>query len=118
MDENAPATPSPAQADLHLWEPTDPPEEREADERRLDGSALGGSLSEVFGGDVTAARGRCSGCGRVAQLAEQHLYHDPRAPGAVLRCSACGGVLLVLVELPSSVRLALRGLSWIELPPA
>ena len=52
---------------------------------------------------------------RVAEFGAQHLYRHPQAPGAVLRCAACGNVLLVLVERRNDFRLTLRGLSWIEL---
>jgi hypothetical protein len=83
-------------------------------ELRLDGNALAGLLAEVFGVDITAASGRCAGCGRVAEVGAQHLYRYPHAPGAVLRCSACQNLLLVLVERPDGYRLTLRGLSWLE----
>jgi hypothetical protein len=72
-------------------------------------------LEELFTVDLTAAHGRCAHCGRVAEMGAQHLYRYPRAPGAVLRCSACEGVLLVLVERPDGYRVTLQGLSWLEL---
>ena len=82
---------------------------------RLDGNALAGTLQQIFAVDVTAASGCCAKCGRVAEFGAQHLYRHPLAPGAVLRCAACGNVLLVLVERRNDFRLTLRGLSWIEL---
>jgi hypothetical protein len=84
------------------------------DDLRLDGNALAGALEQVFARDVTSARGRCAACGRVAPLGAQHLYRYPRAPGAVLRCSACDSVLLVLVERPKGTFVSLAGLSWME----
>ncbi|HMK91653.1 MAG TPA: DUF6510 family protein [Thermoleophilia bacterium] len=84
-------------------------------ELRLDGNALAGELSRVFAVDMTAADGRCGHCGRVAPLGAQHLYRYPRAPGAVLRCSACESVLFVLVELPDGVRMTIGSLSWLRL---
>jgi hypothetical protein len=84
-------------------------------ELRLDGNALAGVLEELFTVDLTAAHGRCAHCGRVAEMGAQHLYRYPRAPGAVLRCSACEGVLLVLVQRPDGYRVTLQGLSWLEL---
>ena len=86
------------------------------DELRLDGNALGGALAESFGVDLTAVRGACACCGRVAAVGSQHLYRHPHAPGAVLRCAGCGAVLLVLVARPGGQRLTLRGLRWIEPP--
>ena len=47
----------------------------------LDGNAAAGALGEVFAVDVTAAVGRCDGCGAVAVLAEARVFVD--APGAV-----------------------------------
>jgi len=88
-----------------------PMDEREL---RLDGNALAGELQSMLGVDLTAAQGRCAGCGRVAELAAQLLYRYPHAPGAALRCGACGNLLLVVVEHPRGVRLAMPGLSWIS----
>ena len=81
---------------------------------RLDGNALAGALEEFFAGDVTSARGKCSCCGRIAELGAQHLYRYPHAPGAVLRCAACEHVLLVLAPGPDGARLRLPGLRWFE----
>lgn len=81
---------------------------------RLDGNALAGVLEELFGGDLTSARGKCSRCGRIAELGAQHLYRYPHAPGAVLRCAACDHVLLVLTPGPNGDRLRLPGLSWLK----
>ena len=83
-------------------------------ELRLDGNALAGVLQELFAADATAASGTCGNCGRVAQLGAQHLYRFPHAPGAVLRCSACDAVLLVLTQGPHGNRLTMLGLSWFE----
>jgi Family of unknown function (DUF6510) len=87
------------------------------DAMRLDGNALAGALAQVFAGEVTAARARCSRCGRVAAVGSQHLYRHPRAPGAVLRCAACDNVLLVLVERPDFCTLSMPGMSLIALEP-
>jgi len=81
---------------------------------RLDGNALGGTLEELFGAEMTASSGACARCGRVAELGAQHLYRYPHAPGAVLRCAACSNVLLVVVPRPGGVRLSLVGLRWFD----
>jgi len=81
---------------------------------RLDGNALGGTLEELFGAEMTGSRGACARCGRVAELGAQHLYRYPHAPGAVLRCAACDNVLLVVVPRPGGARLALAGLRWFD----
>lgn len=81
----------------------------------LDGNGAAGALSEVFALDVTAAQGRCDGCGSVAALAEARVYMD--APGVVVRCRSCESVLLVLVRVEGRYRLAAQGLTWIEIAP-
>jgi Family of unknown function (DUF6510) len=62
----------------------------------LDGNAIGGALLEYFGTEMTMARGCCAHCGAVSRIAELRVY--AKAPGAVARCRACGGVVLVVVE--------------------
>ena len=83
-------------------------------ELRLDGNAAAGLLREVFVAEMTAARGACATCGAVAEMGAQHLYMSPLSPGAVLRCRACEGVLMVAVRGPGRLRLGLQGLVWLE----
>ncbi|MGO4689783.1 DUF6510 family protein [Glaciibacter sp. 2TAF33] len=78
----------------------------------LDGNALGGLLMEIFRMDVTAAVGRCDTCGDTRPVAEAMVYRD--APGVVVRCKACAGVLLCLVDTPDRIRLDVRGLSYLD----
>jgi Family of unknown function (DUF6510) len=79
-----------------------------------DGNSLGGALRDVFSVDVTAAIGRCAGCGRAGPLAEGRVYDH--APGAVLRCPGCGLPLLRMVRGQGRAWLDLRGLDFLELP--
>lgn len=79
----------------------------------VDGNALGGTLGEVFAVDVTAARGRCAGCGTVNMVATTHVY--VRAAGAVARCVSCGDVLIRIVSAPDRMFLDLRGMSFLEI---
>jgi len=85
-------------------------------ELRLDGNAAAGMLQEMFVPELTAARCRCAGCGEVGEMGAQHLYMYPHSPGAVLRCRYCEGVLAVAVRGAGRVRMALRGLVWLEVP--
>jgi hypothetical protein len=90
---------------------------------RLDGNAAAGMLRDVFALELTAAQGACASCGAVAAMGAQHLYMYPLAPGAVLRCSSCSEVLMVVVQGGGRYRLGLRGLTWLEIrdpvdPPA
>jgi hypothetical protein len=81
---------------------------------KLDGNAMAGVLRELFVDDVTTARGACASCGTVGDVGQQHLYMYPMSPGAVLRCSTCENVLMVVVHARDRVRFALRGLAWVE----
>ena len=40
-----------------------------SNDRHLDGNAVGGLLNEVFGREMTSARGCCDGCGAINVLA-------------------------------------------------
>ncbi len=67
----------------------------------LDGNAVAGALSEHFGADMTMAHGACGHCGTHSMVAELAVY--ARAPGAVMRCRACGEVVMVIVEIRGQV---------------
>jgi hypothetical protein len=71
----------------------------------LDGNAVGGLLLQVFGVEMTTARGVCGHCGAAGPVAEMEVYL--RAPGTVVRCRSCRSVLMVLVEV--------RGLACVDL---
>jgi hypothetical protein len=79
-----------------------------------DGSALAGPLQPLLRFDVTAAIGRCTGCGRTAPMTEARVFDH--APGVVARCPACDQVLLRLVNGPTRAWLDLRGLTYLQLP--
>jgi hypothetical protein len=78
----------------------------------VDGNALGSLLIDLFGREMTDARGCCAGCGAVNALGA--LIAFTRAPGDVLRCPGCGTVVLVAVALPGGVRVSLVALRWVE----
>ena len=80
---------------------------------RLDGNAVGGLLGEVFAWETTAARGTCASCGAVGEVATLVVY--AHAPGTVLRCPACGSVLLRIVRSRDRLWLDARGVSCLEL---
>ena len=79
----------------------------------LDGNGAAGALREVFALEMTAARGRCDGCGSIAALGEARAYMD--APGLVVRCRSCENVLVVLVRGEDRYWLGVQGLTWLEL---
>lgn len=83
------------------------------EDRHLDGNAIGGLLRELFGREMTDQLGCCSNCGAISHLGETVVYLE--APGSVVRCRACGSVLLVAVARGSTVRVTIESLRWIEL---
>jgi ribosomal protein S27E len=78
----------------------------------VDGNALAGELSELFRFDVTTARLRCATCGDLAVLARAMVYGGEQ--GLVVRCGACGDVLMVVVQMGDRTRIHLRGAAWLE----
>lgn len=79
----------------------------------LDGNAVAGQLWELFRFDIVAAIGRCRHCGAVRVFGETMVYVD--APGIVVRCASCEGVLLRLVETPTQYWLDVSGLSHLRI---
>lgn len=69
--------------------------DRNAD-RVLDDNALAGTLEAGFVADTATVPGRCADCGAVNVVGELRAY--VRAPGAVMRCPVCEGVILRVVE--------------------
>jgi hypothetical protein len=84
-----------------------------AEERRLDGNAIGGVLLELFGVEMTTATGVCGSCGAAEQLARASVYAD--APGLVVRCVHCAAVLLTIVRAADRIWLNASGLRAIEI---
>lgn len=77
----------------------------------LDGNALGGMLAGVFGADMTAIPGRCANCHTVNMVGAMRAY--TRAPGMVLRCPACGQVVLRVVQTTRATYVDARGASYL-----
>ena len=78
----------------------------------LDGNAIAGSMFVAFGHEMTTVTGRCTICRATSVLAELRVYM--RAPGAVVRCPACGNVVMVIVEARGSSRAHLPALELLE----
>lgn len=75
----------------------------------VDGNAIGGLLAEVFGTEMTTARGTCGSCGMANPVARLSVYR--RAPGTVVRCPACACVLMVFVAKQGIVCVDTMGLA-------
>src|SRR3954451_10400472 len=83
--------------------------------RHVDGNAVAGALGDWFGADMTAEPAECAHCGKVAEFATLIAFVD--APGLVLRCSSCKGVVIRVVDTPNGSYLDARGAAWIRRPP-
>jgi uncharacterized protein DUF6510 len=84
-----------------------------ADERRLDGNAIGGVMLELFGVEMTTAVGVCGSCGAHEQMARAEVYLD--APGIVVRCTHCKAVQVTIVRAPDRSWLNFSGLTSVEI---
>ena len=80
----------------------------------LDGNAIGGLLLDVFGVEMTTARGVCAHCGAAGELATLVVYLQ--APGTVARCRSCGEVVAVIVDRRGVKCVDLSGLAALEWP--
>ena len=79
---------------------------------RLDGNAIAGELFDIFGEDMTTARGTCSSCGSARPLGELAVYLQ--APGVVGRCSSCDNVMVVIVKIRGIRCVDLRGIASVN----
>ncbi|HEX5617033.1 MAG TPA: DUF6510 family protein [Solirubrobacteraceae bacterium] len=82
-------------------------------ETRLDGNSVAGLMTEVFAFDVTTAMVRCVGCGHADPLGAATVYSH--APGVIVRCRGCSGVLMRFAEIRDHVMVDMRGVEWLEL---
>jgi stage V sporulation protein SpoVS len=78
----------------------------------LDGNAVAGVLAAAFGTEMTAVPGECAHCSAVNVLASMRAY--VRAPGTVLRCPACDGVVVRIVQTPTAILVDVRGAAWLR----
>jgi ribosomal protein L24E len=90
------------------------PDHPPVDELTLDANAVAGLLQELFGVEMTAVPSQCAHCGNQAQMGTLRAY--VRAPGTVLRCSVCAGVVLRVMRRPDGSYLVdARGAAWFRL---
>jgi hypothetical protein len=82
------------------------------DEAVLDGNAVAGLLAMTFGVEMTDVPGQCAHCHKVNLVAELRAY--TRAPGVVLRCPTCSGVVLRVVETPTATLVDASGIAWLR----
>lgn len=85
-------------------------------DRRLDGNAAAGVLTEVLAMDPTTAMATCAHCGGRAALGGHLVYAD--APALVLRCPTCMQVVLRCASDEAGLRLEMSGVLLLSAPPA
>jgi Family of unknown function (DUF6510) len=78
----------------------------------LDGNAIAGQLVDIFGAEMTTAKGECGHCGAVYQVAELMVY--VQAPGTVARCRTCQSIVMVVVDVRGIACVDMRGLARLE----
>ncbi len=78
----------------------------------LDGNAIAGLLEDVFGAEMTEIVHTCAACGATGPVAETLVYRQ--APGTVVRCRACAGILLVIVSVRGMNCVDVSGLAELE----
>ena len=81
-------------------------------DQELDANALAGTLEMLFGADMTAVPGRCAHCGTTHMVGAMRAYM--RAPGAVLRCPTCDGVVLRVVQTTEATYVDVRGVAYLR----
>ena len=79
----------------------------------LDANAAAGILREVFGTEMTTAPTECAHCGNHGAVGSMIAYMQ--GPGIILRCSACEGIMLRIVQTPESTILDARGAVYLRL---
>jgi hypothetical protein len=92
---------------------SDPTEERD---RRLDGNAAAGVLTEVMTMDPTTAMLTCAHCGSRTALGAHLVYAD--APAMVVRCPSCMQVVMRCASDDAGRRLEMTGVLLLSAPPA
>lgn len=80
-------------------------------DNHVDGNAMGGVLTDVFGREMTDALGGCAKCGSEHFMAELIVYRS--GPGDVMRCPSCSTVLMVATPIPSGPRIYFSSLHWL-----
>ena len=91
---------------------TDDPSKDPVPDDVFDGNVSAGPLAAAFGADMTDVPGKCAHCGAVHVVAELRAY--TRAPGTVLRCPVCNGIILRIVETDDATYVDARGAAYLR----
>ncbi|SNS25188.1 hypothetical protein SAMN04488107_1898 [Geodermatophilus saharensis] len=85
-------------------------------DRRLDGNAAAGVLTEMMTLDPTTAMVTCAHCGNRSALGAHLVYAD--APAMVVRCPGCMQVVMRCASDEGGRRLEMSGVLLLAAPPA
>lgn len=83
------------------------------DEAPLDGNVAAGALAAALGADMTEVPARCAQCATVTVMAELRAWVG--GPGIVLRCPACTGVVIRIVETTTATFVDARGAALLRI---
>lgn len=79
------------------------------DDLTLDGNAIAGLLTYVFGTEMTTAVATCSSCGTASEVAELAVYLH--GLGTVVRCRTCAEIMMTFVEVRGVTCVDLEGVA-------
>jgi hypothetical protein len=88
----------------------------EGEQLTLDGNAIAGLLSEIFGTEITTNPAECVHCGTVSVVGRMLAFGQEM--GTVLRCPGCQNVMIRVVETPTALWLDMQGVSYLQLKRA
>jgi hypothetical protein len=80
----------------------------------VDGNAVAGDMTELFGFEMTAALHRCVHCGNVGAMGT--LLAWTQGPGVILRWCICHEVVARIVRTPSRTLIDVGGAAYLEVP--
>jgi uncharacterized protein DUF6510 len=80
----------------------------------LDGNAVAGELTAMFGIDMTDNDAECAHCHQVHALGAMLAF--TQCPGMVLRCPSCEAVMVRIVRTPHGTFVDMRGATYLRMP--
>ena len=80
----------------------------------LDGNAVAGELSALFGVDMTSSDAECAHCHQVHAVGAMLAF--TQCPGIVLRCPSCEAVMVRIVRTPRGTFVDVRGAAYLRMP--
>jgi Zn finger protein HypA/HybF involved in hydrogenase expression len=82
-------------------------------ELMLDGNSIGGIFAEMFGIEITATPTQCATCDTPNDIGALRVFDQ--APGIIMRCPACGNVMMRVVKTPEAYYIDARGAAFLRI---